>query len=1463
MSIAGARPSKRSRTKIKSERTLRPARSVAVGAIGALAVGAGVILPLADAEPANAAAEVPFLCTTNADAFLLQDSPSFLHRIDLVTGESVQGMQLAGEEVNAAGYNVLDDYIYASRRDGEVLRIGQDGVTELGMIPGVPEVKRVVGDVDEDGHYWTINAGTWYEVDLVPGSSSYMTVLDSGQLGSAGAGIVEGPDWAWVPGAGDSLWRVMENSDSEPVLVSFDMATGAQTSHGVIPGVPAIKAGAVYADADGYLYASDNDSGVIYRINIQDVTAEVFSPGPSSGANDGARCASSAIRTDFGDAPASFGTKLDGAGARHGIAEFSESDSTSPLMLGASVDAEQDVQPNAQATRDDSTGVNDEDGLVSALEVVRGYSNTLTVSATNSTDAAAVLAGWLDLNGDGTFGANESVSVPVPATSGTAEYQLAFPLLTTTNDTTYVRLRLLPEGAELSPTGPASAGEVEDHRLDVLERALEVEKTSNLTVDTRYGDTVTYSVIATNTGDTAYTDTNPAVVYDDLTGVLDDATYNGDASTSLSTGGSAPAAVYADPHLSWTGALAVGASVEITYTATLQAAGDGVVRNVAWQPATPPTSDDPPPATPDCSAPVDGRDPISGEPCATSSDDVPRLTVVKTSDVASLPASGGTVAYTVTVTNAGPGAYTTGAPAEMTDDLSAVLDDATFGEILSPSSGANFDADAELLTWSGSLAAGESVDIAYTVVYGPNGAGGDHQLVNTACIPADQTAGEPCASVTVPSAELVMSKSVDPSSGTTVDAGQQVTYILTFDSSGTATATVEALDDLSGVLDDATLGAVTAGDGLVATPNGDELVITGSIPAGETRTVSYTVTVLPHADQDDHVLNNVLSYGDGSCQSGGCPETENPIRHFSVSKVADRTVDVVAGDIVTYTVTVTNDGASDYTSALPAAFTDDLVDVLDDAEYNGDVVAIGSGGGTVAAPVVEDGVLGWSGALPVDEIVTVTYSVTVTNEGDHRLVNTAVPVCAPDVVCEPATPPVDVPLPFITPSKSSDPASGTGLDAGEVVTYTLTFVNSGQAAGSLNATDELAEVLDDATVTAAPMVDAAHAATVTATLDAETIRIEGALEAGATATVTYQVTVNPHGERGDNVIRNVVIPDQPPFVPAPGCDDCDPFVPPTTEHPLGELLDDKSVDPASGSTVRPGQEVAYTLTFRSIGEAPVQVNRQDVLTGVLDDATITAAPVASDPALTVSEVTDGRFSIVGTLDAGTQVTVMYTVTINPDGERGDDRVANALVPAGEDPAEVCESDATDCTVNYVSNVQVSKSVDPASGSIVREGDELTYTLTFRNVGMETLAAPVEIDYTDHLVDVLDDAELLGEPESSSAEVLTAVNEDSLRVTGAIATGETIEVVYSVRVKDYAQQGNHVLLNVVAPTGEEPICAAGSPLCTDNPTAPPAGLAVTGGQIAGGVVLAALLLLLLGGGLAVYARRGREHEVFPG
>ena len=86
----------------------------------------------------------------------------------------------------------------------------------------------------------------------------------------------------------------------------------------------------------------------------------------------------------------------------------------------------------------------------------------------------------------------------------------------------------------------------------------------------KIGDTITYTVTVTQHGPGVVTG---ASAKDDLSKVLDDATWNDDAKASSGT------VKRTGDTLTWSGDLAVGAVVTITYTVTVTGAGDMTLTN--------------------------------------------------------------------------------------------------------------------------------------------------------------------------------------------------------------------------------------------------------------------------------------------------------------------------------------------------------------------------------------------------------------------------------------------------------------------------------------------------------------------------------------------------------------------------------------------------------------------------------------------------------------------------------------------------------------------------------------------------------------------------------------------------------------------------------------------------------------------------------------------------------------------
>ncbi|WP_309106107.1 hypothetical protein [Arthrobacter sp.] len=421
-----------------------------------------------------------------------------------------------------------------------------------------------------------------------------------------------------------------------------------------------------------------------------------------------------------------------------------------------------------------------------------------------------------------------------------------------------------------------------------------------------------------------------------------------------------------------------------------------------------------------------------------------------------------------------------------------------------------------------------------------------------------------------------------------------------------------------------------------------------------------------------------------------------------------------------------------------------------------------------------------------------------------------------------------------TTVKTSDPASGSTVVAGQKVTYTVTVTQTGSVPANAVLTDNLTAVLDDATYN-----NDAVASVGTVSVVGSGLSWNGTIPVGETATITYSVTVNTP-PAGDQILTNAVT--SPGCVPVEGqTPDC------TTTHPVGAYTVDKSADPASGATATPGQKITYTVTVAQSGPGALTgVSISDDLSAVLDDATFNNDATAS--AGTVN-VTSPTLAWTGDLPVGAVVTITYSVTVAPQGT-GDGTITNTISADSAAGAMLRNRRTT----HYVSDLTVTKSVDPASGTTVSAGKQLTYTLTFKNTG----TGPFAVDYTDLIAGVLDDADVTTAPVSSDpALAASAIANGAFTITGELAADRTVTVTYTVQVKADGARGDNTLANFLFKTGGQPAaaCGTGDPLCTTNPIstpAAPAPLANTGATVTGAALLA--LLALLTGTVLVTIRR---------
>ncbi|UMB53397.1 Ig-like domain-containing protein [Lutibacter sp. A64] len=440
-------------------------------------------------------------------------------------------------------------------------------------------------------------------------------------------------------------------------------------------------------------------------------------------------------------------------------------------------------------------------------------------------------------------------------------------------------------------TTPASGDQLDPTTDgDDLEENIIVTSSDLVTVKTvsdptpNEGDTITYSIAVTNNGpsdatDVSLTDLLPAGV-----------TYVSDDQSGAYNRGSGI----------WTvGAIANGATVTLNITATvdIDTAGE-TITNITTA------------ATGDQSDPTTEGDDLEA---TIEVENYADIVLTKVVDNAT-PNVGDTVTYTVTVTNNGP-AKVTGLV--VTDALPTGL---TYG-IVSPSDG----------TWTAPnwsidlLESGEEETIVIEAVVGMDQGG--MTLTNVVSntqdqVDSDLTEDDDRETIVVTSSDLVTVKTVsDP----TPNEGDTITYSIAVTNNGPSDATGVSLTDLlpAGVtyVSDDQSGAYNSGSGIWTV---------GAIANGATATLNITATV--NVDTTGETITNITTAATGD-QSDPTTEGDDLEAIIKVENYSDIVLTKVvdnetpnAGDIVTYTVTVRNNGPAKVTNlvvtdVLPAGLT--------------------------------------------------------------------------------------------------------------------------------------------------------------------------------------------------------------------------------------------------------------------------------------------------------------------------------------------------------------------------------------------------------------------------------------------------------------------------------------------------------------------------------------------------------------
>ncbi|MBN1286228.1 MAG: DUF11 domain-containing protein [Anaerolineae bacterium] len=639
---------------------------------------------------------------------------------------------------------------------------------------------------------------------------------------------------------------------------------------------------------------------------------------------------------------------------------------------------------------------------------------------------------------------------------------------------------------------------------------------------------------------------------------------------------------------------------------------------------------------------------------------------------------GGTLTYTLTVTNFGPA------------DASSVLvtDTLPGGVTVSEFTPSDlcFADENKIICELGDLASGASATITIIVTVGDE----PLLLTNTAVVEAtnpedsnpDNNTSIAETQVVEPVADVAITKSASPNP---VLVGGQLTYTLTVTNGGPADAAgVTVTDTLPGGV---TAGEITPSQGTCSIGEGVTVLCNlGDLASGASATITIVVTVgdEPGNLENTAVVASTAPTDPNLDNNTATTETEvvPPSADLSIDKSASPSP-VVTGSELTYTINVTNNGPSDANDAM-------VTDTLPTTVTVGEITP---SQGTCS---VDEGVVTCElGPLANGATATVTIVVFVTDEPGTILTNVAVAdVTEPEdpneenntdtEETEVVAPSADL---AITKTASPEPAS-----IGMPLAYVVTVTNNGPStATGVTMTDTLPAGLipDEILITQG-----------TCTVDESTVTCEiGDLPMGELVTITIPVTPDAAGTLTNSAEVSALDPVDPNTE--------NNFVSIDTE--VIEPSADLSIAKEAPAEIDVHQELTYTITVTNGGpSAAVGVQMSDPLPAGVTLVSATPSQGSCDDTVACS---------LGDLNSGASATVTIVVMTNEVGTLVNTATVQAEMPTDPNP-DNNSAEAQTSVITREADVWVTKTDAPDP---VGSGEMLTYTITVANDGPMTAA----------------------------------------------------------------------------------------------------------------------------------------------
>ena len=731
-----------------------------------------------------------------------------------------------------------------------------------------------------------------------------------------------------------------------------------------------------------------------------------------------------------------------------------------------------------------------------------------------------------------------------------------------------------------------------------------------------------------------------------------------------------------------------------------------------------------------CIGDVDGNGTVDDDECDTAETTIdrnPDASVAKSTEATFYSAVGDEIDYLIAVTNTGNTSLSE-TDLNLTDVVNGVdVSGLVNGPFLDPEGTEPATEDLEPTgVWY----------FTYTYTIQESDLADGASVTNSACVDADGDGTPSCDEVDTPLAAFTILKttSLDPNE---VDSDSDVIPY-------TVVVTNTGATNLSPSVTDEVTSAAGVNPLTLSGPTESVEPADGVLTPGETwtYTTSYPVTQ-DDIDAGNNIVNEACASNDDPALPEQCSQVTTPVVQnpdATVSKSTDSEFYSAEGDVIDYTIAVTNTG----NTSLSVADLD-LTDAL-----NGVDVSLSLAGpfsdeaGTVPAaePLAPSGTWYFTYSYTIQES-DLTDGASVTNVACVNADGDETPTCDE----------VETPLAAFTIDKSvtsvtGGTAGGGANTAGDVINYAVVVTNTGATDLAPLVSDELTNAFGPANYSLVGPTESV-------------VPADGVLEPGEfwSYTLQYEVSQADLDSDLDAILNEACASNADPLLPQL----CDDVSTPLVRNPNADVA--KSTSTEYYSAV--GDEIDYTITVTNTGNVSLAVGDL-ALTDELNGANVIG--FVEGPFLDP----EGTEPATDPLAPGDMWYFTYTYTIQESDLADGASVTNvACVNADGDADLTCDQVNTPLAAFTILK---TTSLDP--NEVDSDSDVIPYTVVVTNTGATNLSPSVSDEIT----------------QSGSSQSLTLSGPtESINTDGVLAPGETwtYTVSYPVTQDDIDDGGDLV------------------------------------------------------------------------